>query len=136
MGRYKMNLQLLIYKLFNDYRLLTNNLYFGYYPLFVVISIILKSLFLVFQWYHPFPYLSYHNPMKLSIKITAGVLIRRLYKERRKEWGPLTIRGLLLGRITGAFFCCRSNKIFFKHFVYRRRSFFLCTRNNENLFVS
>lgn len=51
----KMNLQLLIYKLFNDYRLLTNNLYFGYYPLFVVISIILKSLFLVFQWNHPFP---------------------------------------------------------------------------------
>ena len=39
----KMNLQLLIHKLFNDYRLLTNNLYFGYYPLFVVISIILKA---------------------------------------------------------------------------------------------
>lgn len=42
----KMNLQLLIYKLFHDYRLLTNNLYFGYYPLFVVISIIMKNLLL------------------------------------------------------------------------------------------
>nr|DAI52686.1 MAG TPA: hypothetical protein [Bacteriophage sp.] len=50
-----MNLQLLIYKLFNDYRLLTNNLYFGYYPLFAVTSIIVKSLFLLFQWNHPFP---------------------------------------------------------------------------------
>lgn len=90
-----MNLQLLIYKLFNDYRLLTNNLYFGYYPLFVVISIILKSLFLVFQWNHPFPYLSYRNPMKLSIKITAGVLIRRLYNEKEERMGFPNHKGLI-----------------------------------------
>lgn len=92
-----MNLQLLIYKLFNDYRLLTNNLYFGYYPLFAVTSIIVKSLFLLFQWNHPpFPYLYllYHNPIELSIK-TAGVLIRRLYKEKRKEWGFPNHKGLI-----------------------------------------
>ena len=89
-----MNLQLLIHKLFNDYRLLTNNLYFGYYPLFAVISIIVKVCSYYFNGITPFPYLYllYHNPIELSIK-TAGVLIRRLYKEKRKEWGSPNHKG-------------------------------------------
>lgn len=129
MGRYKMNLQLLIYKLFNDYRLLTNNLYFGYYPLFVVISIILKSLFLVFQWNHPFPYLSYHNPMKLSIKITAGILIRRLYKERRKEWGSPNHKGLITGADNRCFLLLPQQQNLFQAFcILPKKLLSLCKK--------
>ena len=92
----KMNLQLLIHKLFNDYRLLTNNLYFGYYPLFAVISIIVKKFVLTISTESPPHFPLFIFIISQSYRIvnkTAGILIRRLYKEKRKEWGSPNHKG-------------------------------------------
>lgn len=77
-GRYKNEYTVSLYTTFNDYRLLTNNLYFGYYPLFAV-SIIVKSLCSIS--------ISMESPLSLFIVSQSYEIVNK----NRRSFNPAAI---------------------------------------------